>query len=82
MIFASDAFGVLSTVLMTANKIFNFVNAADGQADCITTDTNGEDYSWDAVWKSKAIITDFGWASKCEFYAALRFSAEKNKLGT
>jgi hypothetical protein len=28
----------------------------------ITTDSNGEDYSWDAVWKSKAIITDFGWA--------------------
>jgi hypothetical protein len=40
----------LSTVLMTANKIFNFF-AADGQADCITTDTNGEDYSWDAVEK-------------------------------
>jgi hypothetical protein len=37
-----------------------FVNAADGQSDCITTDTNGEDYSWDAIWKSKAIITNFG----------------------
>jgi hypothetical protein len=37
-----------------------FVNAADGQSDCITTDTNGEDYSWDAIWKNKAIITNFG----------------------
>jgi hypothetical protein len=40
--------------IMTVNKIFSFfVNAADGQADCITTDSNGEDYSADAVWKSK-----------------------------
>jgi hypothetical protein len=39
---------------------FRFFNAADGQSDCITTDTNGEDYSWDAIWKSKAIITNFG----------------------
>jgi hypothetical protein len=79
---ASDAFGVLSTVLMTANKIFNFVNAADGQADCITTDTNGEDYSWDAVWKSKAIITDFG-PRKCEFLMQPCASLQKkNKLGT
>jgi hypothetical protein len=41
------------------SKIF-FVNAADGQSDCITTDTNGE-LLWDAIWKSKAIITNFGW---------------------
>jgi hypothetical protein len=37
-----------------------FVNAADGQSDCITTDTNGG-ITWDAIWKSKAIITNFGW---------------------
>jgi hypothetical protein len=30
---------------------FQFFVNADGQADCIT-DSNGEDYSWDAVWKS------------------------------
>jgi hypothetical protein len=28
--------------LTMVSKTFNFVNAADGQADCITTDTNGE----------------------------------------
>jgi hypothetical protein len=77
---ASDAFGVLSTVLMTANKIFNFCKR---QADCITTDTNGEDYSWDAVWKSKAIITDFGWAIRnANSLCSLALLCRKNKLGT
>jgi hypothetical protein len=59
-----------------------FVNAADGQADCITTDTNGEDYSWDAVWKSKAIITDLAGPSKCEFIQPCASLQKKNKLGT
>jgi hypothetical protein len=32
---------------------------------------NGEDYSWDAVWKSKAVITDFGWVVEMRIpYAA------------
>jgi hypothetical protein len=66
---------------MTANKIFIFVNAADGQADCITTDTNGEDYSWDAVWKSKAIITDFT-RIEMRIPCSLALLQKKNKLGT
>jgi hypothetical protein len=36
-----DVFGVLSMAMMVS-KISSFVNAADGQSDCITTDTNGE----------------------------------------
>jgi hypothetical protein len=66
---------------MTANKIFNFCKRCRWTGDCITTDTNGEDYSWDAVWKSKAIITDFG-LIEMRIYAALRFCRKKNKLGT
>jgi hypothetical protein len=57
----SDVLEYSSMGLTMVSKTFNFVNAADGQADCITTDTNGEDYSWDAVWKSKAIITGMGY---------------------
>jgi hypothetical protein len=78
---ASDAFGVFINGFNDGQQDFQFfVNAADGQADCITTDTNGEDYSWDAVWKSKAIITEFGWAVEMRIpYAALRFSAEKKQ---
>jgi hypothetical protein len=54
-------FGVFINGFNDGQQDFQFfVNAADGQSDCITTDTNGEDYSWDAIWKSKAIITNFG----------------------
>ena len=78
---ASDVFGVFINGFNDGQQDFQFfVNAADGQADCITTDTNGEDYSWDAVWKSKAVLTEFGWAVEMRIpYAALRFSAEKKQ---
>ena len=74
----ADLFGVFINGFNDGQQDFQFfVNAADGQADCITTDTNGEDYSWDAVWESKAIITDKGWAIEMRIpYAALRFSTE------
>ncbi|WP_395049080.1 DUF5916 domain-containing protein [Flavobacterium sp.] len=75
----SDFFGVFINGYNDGQQNFQFfVNAADGQADCLATDTNGEDYSWDAVWESKAVITEFGWAVEMRIpYAALRFSSEK-----
>ena len=78
---ASDVFGVFINGFNDGQQDFQFyVNAADGQGDCITTDTNGEDYSWDAIWKSKAVITDFGWVVEMRIpYAALRFSGEKKQ---
>jgi hypothetical protein len=77
----ADLFGVFINGFNDGQQDFQFfVNAADGQADCITTDTNGEDYSWDAVWESKAIITDKGWIIEMRIpYAALRFSAENKQ---
>ncbi|WP_188048807.1 DUF5916 domain-containing protein [Flavobacterium sp. GP15] len=77
----SDLFGVFINGFNDGQQDFQFfVNAADGQADCITTDSNGEDYSWDAVWKSKAVITDKGWVVEMRIpYAALRFSAENKQ---
>ncbi len=77
----SDVFGVFINGFNDGQQDFQFfVNAADGQADCIATDTNGEDYSWDAVWKSKAIITAEGWVVEMRIpYAALRFSAESKQ---
>lgn len=76
---ASDSFGVFINGFNDGQQDFQFyVSAADGQADCIVTDSNGEDYSWDAVWKSKATITSFGWVVEMRIpYAALRFSSEK-----
>ncbi|TRX39667.1 DUF5916 domain-containing protein [Flavobacterium restrictum] len=75
----TDFFGVFVNGYNDGQQNFQFfVNAADGQADCLSTDTNGEDYSWDAVWESKAVITNFGWVVEMRIpYAALRFSSEK-----
>jgi hypothetical protein len=75
----ADFFGVFINGYNDGQQNFQFfVNAADGQADCLATDTNGEDYSWDAVWDSKALITSFGWVVEMRIpYAALRFSSEK-----
>ena len=77
----SDVFGVFINGFNDGQQDFDFfVNAADGQSDCISTNTNGEDYSWDAVWKSKAVITDKGWTVEMRIpYAALRFSGEKKQ---
>lgn len=77
----SDLFGVFINGFNDGQQDFQFfVNAADGQADCIMTDTNGEDYSWDAVWKSKAVITNKGWVVEMRIpYAALRFSGENKQ---
>jgi hypothetical protein len=57
-----------------------FVSAANIQMDCLATEERR--FSWDAIWKSKATITDFGWVVEMKIpYAALRFSNAKNKLG-
>ena len=78
---SSDLFGVFINGFNDGQQDFRFiVSASDGQADCQGTDTTGEDYSWDAVWKSKAVITDFGWIVEMRIpYAALRFSSENKQ---
>jgi len=77
----ADFFGVFVNGYNDGQQNFEFfVNAADGQADCLATDNNGEDYSWDAVWDSKAVITSFGWVVEMRIpYAALRFSSESKQ---
>ncbi|WP_394776061.1 DUF5916 domain-containing protein [Flavobacterium sp.] len=74
----ADLFGVFINGFNDGQQNFEFfVSAADVQGDCIMTDANGEDYSWDAVWISKATLTDKGWTVEIKIpYAALRFSAE------
>jgi hypothetical protein len=78
---ASDFFSVFINGFNDGQQDFRFfVSASDGQLDCLATDSNGEDFSWDAVWSNKAIITDFGWALEMRIpYAALRFSSEKKQ---
>ncbi|KAF2329376.1 DUF5916 domain-containing protein [Flavobacterium daemonense] len=77
----ADIFGVFVNGFNDGQQNFEFfVSAADVQGDCIMTDAIGEDYSWDAVWISKARITDKGWVVEIKLpYAALRFSAENKQ---
>ena len=77
----ADIFGVFINGFNDGQQNFEFfVSAADVQSDCIMTDVIGEDYSWDAVWISKAKITNKGWIVEIKIpYAALRFSAENKQ---
>ncbi|MEO7978749.1 DUF5916 domain-containing protein [Flavobacterium sp.] len=77
----ADLFGVFINGFNDGQQDFQFfVSAADVQGDCIMTDANGEDYSWDAVWESKASLTTDGWIVEIKIpYAALRFSNENKQ---
>jgi len=70
-----DNFAVFINGFNDSQQDFRFfVTAAGVQLDCISTINEGEDYTWDAIWESKALITDFGWVVEMRIpYAALRF---------
>lgn len=74
----SDHFGVQINGYNDGQQEFRFfVSAADVQIDVFYTESNGEDYSWNAIWDSKAVLTDEGWCVEMKIpYAALRFSTE------
>ncbi|MFV8373814.1 DUF5916 domain-containing protein [Flavobacterium sp. LB1P62] len=84
-----DVFGVSDNFSVSING-FNdgqqdfrfFVSSAGVQMDCLAIEES-EDFTWDAIWDSKAIITNFGWVVEMKIpYAALRFSnAEKQTWG-
>lgn len=78
----SDVFGVFINGYNDGQQDFRFfVTAAGGQLDCVATDQNGEDFSWNAIWTSKAKITEDGWVVEMKIpYAALRFSNEKKQV--
>ncbi len=74
----ADHFGVQINGYNDGQQEFRFfVSAADVQVDIFYTESNGEDYSWNAIWDSKAVLTDEGWSVEMKIpYAALRFSTE------
>lgn len=78
----SDSFGVFINGYNDGQQDFQFyVTAANGQADCNFTSQDGEDYSWNAIWSSKAKITDFGWVVEIKIpYAALRFPKKTEQV--
>ncbi len=77
----SDFFSVFINGNNDGQQDYRFsVTASDGQADNLYTDQDGEDDSWDAIWESKALITDFGWVVEMQIpYSALRFSNDKKQ---
>jgi len=77
----ADHFGVQLNGYNDGQQEFRFfVSAADVQIDVFYTEANGEDYSWNSIWDSKARITDFGWVVEMKIpYAALRFSTAKKQ---
>lgn len=80
----AEHFGIFINGYNDGQQDFRFfVSAAGVQMDCITTEENGEDFSWDAIWESDITITDFGWIAEMKIpYAALRFSdKEKQSWG-
>lgn len=80
----ADHFGVSINGYNDGQHEFRFfVSAAGVQLDGLYTAANGEDFSWDAIWKSEVRITDFGWIVEMKIpYAALRFpKTEKQTWG-
>ena len=77
----SDNFGVFINGFNDGQQDFRFFCTASGtQMDCLATDVNGEDFSWDAIWTSKTRINDKGWVVEMKIpYAALRFSNNKTQ---
>lgn len=77
----SENFGIFLNGFNDSQQDFRFfVSAAGVQADCVYTNQNGEDFSWDAIWESKVRITDYGWIVEIKIpYAALRFSNKKKQ---
>lgn len=75
----SDNFGVFINGFNDGQQDFRFFCTASGtQLDCLATDSNGEDFTWDAIWSSKTKITNKGWVVEMKIpYAALRFSNNK-----
>ena len=70
----SDYFSVFINGFNDGQQDFRFyVTAAGVQLDCIATEDT-KDFSWDAIWDSKAVITDTGWIVEMKIpYAAIRF---------
>lgn len=81
-----DVFG-LSDIFCVSLNGFNdgqqdfrfYVSAAGVQSDCLATEDK-EDFVWDAIWESKAVITEKGWVVEMRIpFAALRFSNAKKQ---
>jgi hypothetical protein len=72
----ADFFGVVLNPLNDGqNQTEFFVMSTGNQNDALVTPSNGEDFSWNAVWDSAVKVVDDGWIVEMKIpYSALRFS--------
>jgi Domain of unknown function (DUF5916)/Carbohydrate family 9 binding domain-like len=77
----ADLFGVVVNGFNDEQQYFGFYVSSSGvQADDLFTNTNGEDFSWNAIWESHVEIKKYGWTIEMKIpYAALRFSSSKKQ---
>lgn len=77
----ADHFGIMLNGYNDGQQDFRFyVSAAGVQMDCVYTEYNGEDFTWNAIWDSHVHITDYGWVVEMKIpYAALRFPTDKKQ---
>ena len=77
----ADHFGVFLNGYNDGQQEFRFFVSAGGvQQDGLYTDSGDEDFSWNAIWDSKVLITDIGWVVEMKIpYAALRFATNKKQ---
>lgn len=75
----ADFFAIILNPNNDAQNDFEFfVFSSGNQADALATPTNGEDFSWNAVWESRVKIVDDGWIVEVKIpYRTLRFSNNK-----
>ena len=78
----ADYFGVYFDPYNDSKTAYSFrVSCSGVQADLRLTMDGNEDYSWDAVWKSKARLTEYGWIAEMEIpYSALRFPQKEQHV--
>ena len=58
-----------------------FVTASGVQIDIKNTEAEGEEESWDAVWKSEVQIVENGWIAEFKIpYSALRFPKQETQI--
>ncbi|MEZ5197329.1 MAG: DUF5916 domain-containing protein [Bacteroidales bacterium] len=78
----ADYFGIYLDCFNDYLTAFGFIVTSCGvQIDLKSTESYGEDKSWDAVWQSKVNIIDNGWVVEFKIpYSAIRFPKEDQQV--
>jgi len=78
----TDYFGVYFDCFNDYLTAYGFIVTASGvQGDVKSTETGGEDFSWDAVWQSAYKINDDSWVVELKIpYSALRLPKDEKQL--